>query len=480
MRLIASAIQGRGRRVALKPMINKGIFAFFALVLAPCFVPRAVHAQATPPSSAPTPASADSAAPASTDAAPTSTEQGQTLLDNTFETPNREQTVQEKRRQAFEDTAFSGELRTFYMDSNNLNGTQNEAWAIGGSAGLKTGYFRDLFAFGATAYTSQRISGPEDKDGTQLLAPGQHGYSVIGEAYAEVLLSEGIQGSVGYRGYDTPFISRNDSRMTPNTFEAAVVQGSFGGTDGAPGWRFGGGYFDKIKERDSENFVSMAAAAGAPAGVSRGVSVAGAQYKLGNLTIGGIEYYSQDIIDIGYVEVKDAFPLTSKLRLQVAAQYIDQHSVGANLLMGHQFGAEQFGLKAELAFSGALFTTAYTASGKDNDTTLQSPWSAYPGYTVVQVQNFNRSGEEAWMLRAAYNFPMLKNLSAYALYVHGSRPDVVNQYAQQEYDVNLKWNATTGRFKGLTLLARYGHVAQAGPDELHTNQIRLVVYYTLP
>jgi hypothetical protein len=455
-------------------MINKGILAYFpVLVLAICLGSRAAQAQTTPPSS--------DAAPASTDSAnPTSTEQGQTLLDNTFETPNREETVQEKRRQAFEDTAFYGELRSFYMDSNNLNGTQNEAWAIGGSGGLKTGYFRDLFAFGATAYTSQRISGPDDKDGTQLLAPGQHGYSVIGEAYAEVLLSEGIQGSVGLRGYDTPFISRNDSRMTPNTFEAAVVQGALGGTDGAPGWRFGGGYFEKIKERDSENFVSMAEAAGAPAGVSRGVSVAGAQYKSGNLTIGGVEYYSQDIIDIGYVEVKDAFPLTNKLRLQVAAQYVDQHSVGDDLLMGHHFGAQQYGLKAELAFYGALLTTAYTASGRDNTITLQSPWSAYPGYTAVQVQNFNRSGEEAWMLRAAYNFPMLKNLSAYALYVHGSRPDVINQYAQNEYDVNLKWNATSGRLKGLTLLARYGHVAQAGPDELHTNQIRLVVYYTPP
>jgi hypothetical protein len=435
----------------------------------------------SPPSLSQTaPPQADSTSQSSDTATPTSTEQGQTQLDGTFETPNRAQTVAEKRRQAFEDTAFYGELRSFYMDSNNLNGSQNEAWAIGGSAGLKTGYFRDLFAFGATAYTSQRISGPEDKDGTQLLAPGQHGYSAIGEAYAEVLLSEGIQGTIGYKGYDTPFISRNDSRMTPNTFEAVVVQGALGGTDGAPGWHFGGGYFDKIKERDSENFVSMAAAAGAPGGVSRGVSVAGAQFKSGNFSIGGLEYYSEDIIDIGYLEVKDAFALTKKLRLQVAAQYVDQHSVGTNLLMGHQFGAEQFSLKAELAFAGALFTTAYSASGKDNAITLQSPWSAYPSYTAVQVQNFNRSGEEAWMLRAAYNFPMLKNLSAYALYVHGTRPDVINQYAQNEYDVNLKWNAAAGRLKGLTLLARYGHVAQAGPDELHTNQIRLVAYYTLP
>ena len=35
---------------------------------------------------------------------------------------------------------------------------------------------------------------------------------------------------------------------------------------------------------------------------------------------------------------------------------------------------------------------------------MQSPWGGYPGYTSVQVEDFNRDGEEAWMLRAAYCF----------------------------------------------------------------------------
>jgi hypothetical protein len=50
-------------------------------------------------------------------------------------------------------------------DSHKFNGTESEAWALGGSAGFKTGYFRDLFAIGATGYASQRLYGPEDKDG---------------------------------------------------------------------------------------------------------------------------------------------------------------------------------------------------------------------------------------------------------------------------------------------------------------------------
>ena len=400
-------------------------------------------------------------------------------MEETFAAPDRVSRDRELRRKALRDTQFYGELRTFYMNSNNLNDTQNEAWALGGSGGFKTGYFRNLFAFGATAYTSQRLEGPPDKDGTSLLAPGQHGYSVLGEAYAQFVLTPDVTATVGLKGYDTPFLSRYDTRMTPNTFEGAVIQGSTGGDNGAPGLRFGAGYIDKIKERDSDTFVSMATAAGAKAGVSRGVSAAGATYVAGSLSIGATEYYSSDIMNIFYVAAKDTFALTPRLRLGLGAQYTDQHSVGDDLLLGHAFSAGQLGFKAELSFAGTLVTAAYTTA-RAGGTTIQSPWSANPGYTTVQVENFDRSGENALMYRAAYNFPRLKNLSAYALYVHGSRPDVANQYAENEYDLNLEWKVLTGDFRGIKMLVRYGHVSEQGPNEQHTNQLRLVLYYDLP
>ena len=65
-----------------------------------------------------------------------------------------------------------------------------------------------------------------DRDGTLLLEPGQEGYTVLGEAYAEIRIVDGYNIFVGRKGFDTPFINRNDVRMTPNTFEAIVFQGS--------------------------------------------------------------------------------------------------------------------------------------------------------------------------------------------------------------------------------------------------------------
>src|SRR6266513_1151312 len=68
-----------------------------------------------------------------------------------------------------------------------------------------------------------------------LLAPGQNGYTVLGEFYAELRIVKDVGITVGAKGYDTPFINRNDTRMTPNTFEAVVLQGRYEFGDSSSG-----------------------------------------------------------------------------------------------------------------------------------------------------------------------------------------------------------------------------------------------------
>jgi outer membrane porin, OprD family len=405
---------------------------------------------------------------------PSSTETGQTPLDESF-TRSYDEWVRETRRTAWKDTEFDAQIRSYYFDREKYDGSESEAWALGGSVGLKTGYFRERFALGATGYTSQRLHGPEDKDGTTLLKPGQHGYTVLGELYGELLLNKDMRLSIGRRGFDTPYLNRNDSRMTPNTFEAIALLGVYGAGEGRAEWRAGGGYFDEIKERNSDEFVSMATVAGAPDGVERGVYVGGVNYKKGDFSIGAIDYYSDDIINIFYTEMKFAQQLGDDLRLQFALQYSDQQSTGDNLLRGADFSSEQWGGKAELSVGGALFSAAYTSVGGNTD--MLNPWSSYPGYTSVQVENFNRDDEDAWMLRAAYNFPSVKGLSLYGLWVNGSDPQDPGQFAKDEYDLNLQWTLASGPLKGLMMRVRYAHVSQDDPGHSGQDELRLMVYY---
>jgi len=410
--------------------------------------------------------------------APSSTETGQSPLDESFVRRTHADWVRETRRKAWKDTEFNVQFRSYYLDRDKYDDSESEAWALGGSAGLKTGYFRDRFALGATGYTSQRLHGPEEKDGTLLLKPGQRGFTVLGELYGEFLLDQDTRLSIGRRGFDTPYLNRSDSRMAPNTFEAIALQGLYGNGEGQAEWRVGGGYFDEIKQRNADEFVSMATAAGAGNGIERGVYVGGANYRKGAFSIGAIDYYSDDILNIFHAETKYALPLGDGLGLRFALQYSDQRSTGDDLLTGADFSSRQWGGKAELHLAGALFSAAYTSVGGDSG--MRSPWGGYPGYTGVQVEDFERDGEQAWMLRAAYDFRTVSGLSVYGLWVNGSDPQEPGQYAKDEYDLNLQWTPGSGPLEGLMLRLRYAHVSQDDPANSDLDDLRVMVYYEPP
>ena len=437
------------------------------------------------------------------DSALTSVEQGKPNLDQAFEW---RQWQLEERREAFKDTTFLINLRTFYFDRSDFTGAEKQAVAFGGWAGIRTGYFLDHVAFGATVYTTNPVYAPDDRDGTSLLEEGQNGFTVLGEFYADIRIVKGVGVTVGARGFDTPFISRNDNRMLSNTFEAAVLQGRYefgdssGGADApppngiglskdeksvavpsptpaaeVPAIKYGLGYFYKIKERNENQFVSMGEDAGA--GADRGVWAGGAQYEKGKFSLGAIEYYCADVINIAYAQTGYQIPLSDDLGLKIAAQYTDEGSVGENRLDGASFSGHQIGLKLELPLQKALFTAGFTSAwGNAN---LRNPWSGYPGYTSVQVQDFNRAGESAFLLRAGYDFPWMDGLTAYALAVFGTNPDSSTQFRQNEYDANLQWGPTKGFLKGLSLRARYAVVQQFGGDVHNLTDFRTICNYEI-
>ncbi|KAF5407626.1 MAG: hypothetical protein Udaeo2_22400 [Candidatus Udaeobacter sp.] len=83
-------------------------------------------------------------------------------------------------------------------------------------------------------------------------------------------------------------------------------------------------------------------------------------FEKGKFSIGAIEYYCDDVINIAYAESKLEVPLGDDWKLKFAGQYVDQGSVGDNLLQGHSFSGHQFGLKIDLPVRNALFTAAFT------------------------------------------------------------------------------------------------------------------------
>jgi len=382
----------------------------------------------------------------------------------------------------FRDTKLHLNLRTYYLYRDNFDDSLNEAWALGGALSYNSGWFLDHFGVGAVLYTSQPLYGPEDRDGTGLLKPGQEGYTVVGQIYGRIRLFKDNFISIYRYEYNTPFINKNDGRMTPNTLEGYTFRGAFGGKEGAVGFRYGGGYIDKVKLRNSDRFISMSKAAGAE--VKRGVVVGGALFSYGKFSIGAINYYSEDIINIGYVEAKYTLPVTERLGILLAAQFTDQRSVGEDLLKGYSFQTNQVGVKTDVSYGGAILTLGYTRDSRGAD--LQSPWGGYPGYTSVQVEDFNRAGENALTAKVSYDFTRLglEGITAYVLFVHGwgrvdpSTKDPVPD--ENEFDVDLQWRPSWRFLRGLWFRTRYAVVHQYEGPKNYKHEFRVIVNYDFP
>jgi hypothetical protein len=358
----------------------------------------------------------------------------------------------------------------------------SESWALGGALSYQSGWFLDRFSLGSVLYTSQRLYGDEDRDGALLLKPGQNGYTVVGQLYGRARLFDDNFLNIYRYEYNTPYINKNDSRMTPNTFEGYTFTGAYGGKDGALGFRYGGGYITKIKERNSDRFVWMSQDAGAD--VKRGVVVGGSAVSYKGFTLGAIDYYSSDIINIFYTEGSYKLPLTDRLGLLFSAQFTDQRSTGDDKLKGFSFSTNQFGLKTDASYGGAVLTLGYTHTNSGDD--MQSPWSGYPGYSSVQVQDFNRANEEAFMVKASYDFTRLglQGVTAYALYVHGwDRIDPATKLSvanENEFNADVQWRPQWKFLKGLWFRARYANVHQYENPHSTINDFRVIVNYDIP
>jgi hypothetical protein len=328
-------------------------------------------------------------------------------------------------------------------------------------------------ANGPCCRSTQRLIGDDDKDGTLLLKPGQHGFSVLGELYADVFVFDGLNIFAGRKRFETPFINSNDVRMIPNTFEAVVAQGRMPISDKAS-FSYGAGYFDRIKERDSDEFVTMSQDAGADE--DRGVFTGGGRFTYGDFSIGFIDYYSHDIINIAYAEASNTFALPCDLKFKLSIQYADQQDTGSKYLDDEGFSSQQFGIKGDLALGPALLTAAVTHA--DGTTNMRSPWSGYPGYTSVQVEDFNRDGETAFMLRAGTKVPYVPGLSAYALWVHGDPPDDSSQFRRDEVDFNVQWDAPEDAyFKGFSARVRYAVIDQHDSSSENLHDVRVILNY---
>ena len=365
--------------------------------------------------------------------------------------------------------------RTVYFDRTKLGGIEQESFATGGSLMFRSGKWKDFFTVHIEVFTSQKLYGDIDRDGAQLLRDKQKELTVLGTAYAQFDYKN-VRLRLGRQDFNLPYVNRSYSRMIPNTFEAYAM------TMTRRKFEAIGGYIDKIKKRDSGSFVSMSKAAGVSGDSDEGVAMIGGRFSPNdNINFGALNFYTFNVFNIFYSEINYTKPLKDKNALKFSAQFTDQRSVGDELLSTSPFQTQVWSVEGRYGFKGAVLRAAYSATSESG--TISSPYGGYPGYISLMKSDFNRAGEQAWMVGLSYNFSRigLKGLSMITKYASGYNAEDFSSGSkrtdEQEFDITFDYYPPAGRpLAGFWLRVRGAKRWQDGLDDTH--DIRMLLNYT--
>ena len=275
-------------------------------------------------------------------------------------------------------------------------------------------------------------------------------------------------------------MSRQLNRMTPSSFEGYTVRRLV--TRGKRGRSFVyvAGYLTRMKQRNSDHFVSMGEASGAPGAPKRGLAMLGAVwFPTNRLTLGAINYRTHDVLNIFYTELDYGWS-AGEIQLRFGAQLTDQRSTGDDLLNGESFDTRVWGAKIAASLRRVILTAAFSTTSRE--ARIRSPFGSYPGYLSYMLADFDRAGEDAWGVSAGYTFRRVSGLSGFVRFASGSgaRDEDTRSSLpdQREIDLTLDYKPEDGKFQGFWIRVRGAFLDRSGAGS--SNNIRIILNYDLP
>jgi hypothetical protein len=375
------------------------------------------------------------------------------------------------------DTSLLLHFRTYYFYRDIEPAIKSEAWALGGWIDYKSGLWKNRLQIGLVGYTSQKLYGPEDRAGTLLLEPGQQSFSVLGQAYLDLRIIDGMSLRLYRQTFSMPYLNKQDSRMVPNTFEAYALKW-FGVQNTNTDLIIA--HVTKMKTRNSSTFECMSEITGND-DTCEGLTTAGARYTFSQGSeIGAFNLYSWDLWNTFYAEAYGTWEPTAKTDIRLSLQLTDQRSVGDEL--DGEFDTYLFGGKAAASYQGGILSFAFSTTGSGSR--ILNPYGSSPGYLSLMLRDFSRADEDAWLVGLSYSFSKLGfgGLSMFTNYARGNTPDSGENASpdQEEIDLTVDYRFKRDFLKGLWLRVRGAYLNQDGPEGNDVKQFRAIINYELP
>ncbi|MBS1197264.1 MAG: hypothetical protein H6R18_1049 [Proteobacteria bacterium] len=305
------------------------------------------------------------------------------------------QTGSELANALWRDSEITLHLRSHYLRRDRSWQEGSLAWAGGGWLAYRSAPMWNTLRLGLTAYSSQKLYAPADKDGAALLLAGQHSYSVLGEAYTALIHQE-QQVTIGRFLVNQYEVNPQDTRMTPRTFHGLSLSGKVSGID----------YYiarlDKMKSRNWDYFQNVATVAGAPAGLHEPLYLISLHGKAAeNLELGFASYRLRNLLTSSHAEAAWLTPIATATKLRLGGQYFRQGSTGAHLLTGSPFSTWTAGFKTEVLHGSFSLAAIFMKTGEG--AAYRMPFGSWPGYASRIINNFNRAGERVRAVDASFD-----------------------------------------------------------------------------
>jgi len=365
-------------------------------------------------------------------------------------------------------------LRNFYFNRDNEgvpNGT-SESWSQAVHLYLRSGYTEGLVGFGldVTGFGAARLDGKYDNTANLPSDNGNikdlDGYGRGGATLKIRLANSKLK--VGLLEPTNPVISRDFSRVLPQTFEGA----QFTNTD-VQDVKFTAGYLWRTSARNSSNHEKIAFNDGTE---SDNLSYFGAEVKWDeNWSSSYWVSRLENIYDQNYIS-SDFKQSLGEIQLFSSAFIYDTHHSGTK--QGKEIDNQTYGLKVGAGLSGHKVQALYQkVDGSTGFPTLGNV-TPHP-YTFHWVTNlgFVEKGEEAIQLRYDYNFSALgiPGLTLMARYTRGSGIEGKAYTTEWERDTDVGYTFLRGPLKDLSFLLRTASVRN--PGGLSRQEYRFITSY---
>ena len=374
----------------------------------------------------------------------------------------------------FKEGEFYGRIRSnmFWWDWENEyhvpGGTaDNNIWGLGGSLVYKTGFYKGFGAtvgfYGTTPLTSDNIvpgttsnAGKAGKDAYHTRIDGtEGGIGVLAEAYGEYKNGK-TDVKIGRQMIESIMLASNDTKMIPNTFEAAMIENK-----DIPSTTIAAGYVMSQKLRDHQTFHSILAYDSGitgtskvdkvnendDSGVHKGLSLKNiaslkedanpemilltlSNKSIPNLKLDG-EYIAIDgFFSTAIAEANYQIGLPGSWTLTPGVRYLRQMDDGAGKIGGAAINGSLGNDKSGAAYNtaAASYTDPKNADGSilmgrlvlangplslmagysdvADKADIIAPWRGFPtgGYTRDMAQVNWIANTQSWMVKADYNF----------------------------------------------------------------------------